>query len=67
MNNTFFSDNLSTGTDLAINFDLLKCITKTNMPKLQWKVAEDFHLKGNQQDVFSWCIQGTLKLLVMQP
>ena len=37
------------------------------MPKLQWKVAEDFHLKGNQQDVFSWCIQGTLKLHVMQP
>ena len=27
-NNTFFSDNLSTGTDLAINFDLVKCKTK---------------------------------------
>ena len=27
-NNTFFSGNLNTGTDLAINFDLVKCITK---------------------------------------
>ena len=27
-NNTFFSGNLSTGTDLAINFDLVKYITK---------------------------------------
>ena len=26
--NTFFSGNLSTGTDLAVNFDLVKCITK---------------------------------------
>ena len=25
---THFSGNLSTGTDLAINFDLVKCITK---------------------------------------
>ena len=33
------------------------------MPKLQWKGAEDFHQNGNQQDVFSWCIQWTLKLL----
>ena len=24
----FFSGNLSTGNDLAINFDLVKCITK---------------------------------------
>ena len=24
----FFSDDLSTGTDLAINFDLVECITK---------------------------------------
>ena len=30
-NNAFFSRNLSTGTDLAINFDLVKCITKINM------------------------------------
>ena len=30
-NNTFFSGNLSTGTDLAINFDLVKCITKINI------------------------------------
>ena len=27
-NNTFFSGNLSTGTDLAINFDLVKYIKK---------------------------------------
>ena len=27
-NSTFFSGNLSTGTDLAINFVLVKCITK---------------------------------------
>ena len=27
-NNTFFSGNLSTGTDLTINFDLVKYITK---------------------------------------
>ena len=30
-NNAFFSGNLSTGTDLAINFDLVKCITKINI------------------------------------
>ena len=30
-NNAFFSGNLSTGTDLVINFDLLKCITKINI------------------------------------
>ena len=27
-NNTVFSGNLSTGTDLAISFDIVKCITK---------------------------------------
>ena len=27
-NNAFFSGNLSTETDLVINFDLVKCITK---------------------------------------
>ena len=27
-NNTFFPGNLSTGTDLAVNFDLVKCISK---------------------------------------
>ena len=27
----FFSGNLNTGTDLAINFDLVKCITKLNI------------------------------------
>ena len=26
-----FSGNLSTGTDLVINFDLIKCITKINI------------------------------------
>ena len=30
-NNTFFSGNLSTGTDLGINFDLVKCIAKINI------------------------------------
>ena len=29
-----FSGNLSAGTDLAINFDLVKCLTKKNIPKL---------------------------------
>ena len=27
----FFSGKLSTGTDLFINFDLVKCITKINL------------------------------------
>ena len=27
----FFSGNLSTGTDLVINFDLVKCISKINI------------------------------------
>ena len=30
-NNAFFSGNLSTRTDLAINFDLVKCIKKINV------------------------------------
>ena len=30
-NNAFFSGNLSTGTDLVINFDLVKFITKINI------------------------------------
>ena len=46
-NNAFFSGNLSTGTDLVINFDLVKCITKINI--------------RHQQDVLPWCIQQTLK------
>ena len=42
----FFSGNLSTGTDLVINFDLVTCITKINIKATQtmierWK--EDFH------------------------
>ena len=28
-NNTFFSGNLSTGTDHAISFDIVKCIKKS--------------------------------------
>ena len=44
-----FSGNLSTGTDLVINFDLVKCITKININSYQtimerWR--EDFHQKG---------------------
>ena len=31
----FFSGNVSTGTDLAINFDLIKCITKININRNQ--------------------------------
>ena len=30
-NNAFFSGNLSTGTGLVINFDLVKCATKINI------------------------------------
>ena len=30
-NNAFFSGNLSTRTDLVINIDLVKCITKINI------------------------------------
>ena len=31
----FFSGNVSNGTDLAINFDLVKCITKININRYQ--------------------------------
>ena len=34
-NNAFLSGNVSTGTDLAINFDLVKCITKININRYQ--------------------------------
>ena len=30
-NNAIFSGNLSTGSDLVINFDLVKCTTKINI------------------------------------
>ena len=30
-NNAFFSGNLSTGTGIVINFDLVKCATKINI------------------------------------
>ena len=39
----FFSGSLSTGTDLVINFDLVKCITKINInsyPNSDGKVEE---------------------------
>ena len=44
-----FSGHLSTGTDLVINFDLVKCIAKINIIVTQtimerWR--EDFHQKG---------------------
>ena len=34
-NNAFFSGNVNTGTDLVINFDLVKCITKINTNRYQ--------------------------------
>ena len=34
-NNAFFSCNLSTGTGLVINFDLVKCTTKINLNSYQ--------------------------------
>ena len=46
----FFSGNLSTGTGLAINFDLVKCTEKININSYtqfimeMWR--EDFHQKG---------------------
>ena len=33
--NAFFSGNVSTGTNLAINFDLVKYITKINVNRYQ--------------------------------
>ena len=44
-NNAFFSGNLSTGTDLVINFDLVKCIKKINInsyPNYNGKVEGGF-------------------------
>ena len=44
-----FSGNLITGTDLVINFDLVKCITKLNIiatQTLMERCREDFHQKG---------------------
>ena len=34
-NNVFVFGNVSTGTDLIINFDLVKCITKININRYQ--------------------------------
>ena len=44
----FFSGNLSTRTDLVINFDLAKCITKINInnyPKYKGKVEGGLSLE----------------------
>ena len=62
-----FSGNLSIGTDLAINFDLIKYITKNKYTLTimkRWK--ESFHQKGKiyQQDAFSYCVQGRLSFLL---
>ena len=52
-----FSGKLSTGTDLTIDFDLLKFIAKNKYKSTKmerWR--EGFYQKGKiyQQDVFSW-------------
>ena len=63
----FFSDNLSTGTDLVINFDLVKYITKINInsyPNYNGKVERGLSPKvkyRHQEDVLPWCIQQALK------
>ena len=46
-NNAFFSGNVSTGTDLAINFDLVKCITKNkySYPNYNGKVEGEISPK----------------------
>ena len=61
----FFSGNLSTGIDPAINFDLKMYNEKYLYLKFNGKMKEGFHRKGKtyQQDVFPWYIQGRLKLL----
>ena len=48
-NNAFFSGNLSTGTDLAIDFDLVKFITKIILIDTKTTMErrrEEFHQKG---------------------
>ena len=59
-NNAFFSCNLSTGTDLVTNFDLVKCIAKTNInsyPNYNRKVERGLFTRKvkyrHQQDILS--------------
>ena len=55
-----FSSNLNTGADLAINFDLVKCITKINIPKLYWKDAERAFTKKIKY-ISKMCFHGVFK------
>ena len=65
----FFSGSLSTGTDLVISFDLVKCITKINInsyPNYNGKVegglsSERSNIGISKMYVLPWCIQETLK------
>ena len=66
-NNAFFFGNLSTGTGLVINFDLVKCTAKINInsyPIYNGNVEAALSPKvkyRHKQDVLPWCIQETLK------
>ena len=63
-NNAFFSGNLSTGTGLVINFDLVKYATKININSypINGNVAGGLSPEYRQkQDVLPWYIQETLK------
>ena len=65
----FFSGSLSTGTDLVISFDLVKCITKINInsyPNYNGNVegglsSERSNIGISKMYVLPWCIQETLK------
>ena len=65
----FFSGSLSTGTDLVISFDLVKCVTKINInsyPNYNGKVegglsSERSNIGISKMYVLPWCIQETLK------
>ena len=55
------------GTDLIINFDLVKCITKININsypiyngKMEGGLSPERKYR-HKQDVLPWCIQETLK------
>ena len=66
-NNTFFL--VSSRTDLAINFDLVKCITKIDINSypnyngnVEGELSPERYLKyRHQQDVLPYCIQETVK------
>ena len=63
-NNAFFSGNLSTGTGLVINFDLVKYATKININSypINGNVAGGLSPEyRHKQDVLPWYIQETLK------